>query len=249
MQATEDLGFGGFFLGSFEIEKFVYEKAKEGRWLDLVDLLHTAASNPVIGSISGKMLERYGHESCILGVELDDDDVREVFRPKGPGKEKGAEGHGLRQKEGPAEEGVEEGAEEGAEASEKEPGRSGKRDEAIGEVQEAFRSPKKHDCDSPRKPINLAEKVQTYVTPKASNRNSYDALVCPGDSWNYVVQFTRNQSMGFLQKGLGSFWNALLGAGRGCESSLQFHWRGLTTMVGSRGPLKRRLRQRTGRRS
>jgi hypothetical protein len=207
MQATEDLKFGAFFLGSFEIQKLVYERAEEGKWLDLVDLLHTAAKNPLVGSISGSMLEAYGHESCLQGVKLDDD-VREVFRKKRgrPRKEKGAEekeaeGRGLRQ--------AEEGAEE---ASEKELGRSGERDEAIREIQETFKKKKKRVEYDPKKPINLAAK-DTYVMSKAPNETSWDGLVSSGDGWTYAVQFTRNPNHGLIADAIEKLSKLVKGSG------------------------------------
>ncbi|GAQ92402.1 hypothetical protein KFL_010070020 [Klebsormidium nitens] len=148
IEATKDLEFDGFRLGSPRIGDLVFQKAKEGRWQDLVDLLHAAASNPRVGEISGSSLEAYGHVRCVLGVDLDDDDIKEVFRKRvgRPRKQEGAK----------------EGAREGGEVSENDPGQSGEREEAVEEIKEAFRSCKDFVSDSKEEGINPADLKHTY---------------------------------------------------------------------------------------
>ncbi|GAQ86781.1 hypothetical protein KFL_003110020 [Klebsormidium nitens] len=188
IEATQDLEFDGFRLGSPRIGDLVFQRAKEGRWQDLVDLLHAAASNPRVGEMSGSSLEAYGHVRCVLGADLDDDDIKEVFRKR----------RGRPRKQ----EGAKEGRREGGDVSESDPGQSGKREEAVEEIKEAFRSCKDFVSDSKEEGINPANLKHTYVRPTTRDQESWDGLLCPGGNWIYAVQFTRNPGHGISAQGM-----------------------------------------------
>jgi hypothetical protein len=184
----KDLEFDGFRLGSPRIGDLVFQRAKEGQWQDLVDPLYAAASNPRVGEMSGSSLEAYGHVRCVLGADLDDDDIKEMFRKR----------RGRPRKQ----EGAKEGAREGGEVSENDPGQSGKREEAVEEIKEAFRSCKDLVSNSKEEGINPADLKHTYVRPTTRDQESWDGLLCPGGDWIYAVQFTRNPGHGISAQGV-----------------------------------------------
>jgi hypothetical protein len=169
----KDLEFDGFRLGSPRIGDLVFQRAKEGQWQDLVDPLYAAASNPRVGEMSGSSLEAYGHVRCVLGADLDDDDIKEMFRKR----------RGRPRKQ----EGAKEGAREGGEVSENDPGQSGKREEAVEEIKEAFRSCKDLVSDSKEEGINPADLKHTYVRPTTRDQEWWDGLLCLGGDWIYAV--------------------------------------------------------------
>ena len=80
VQATEDLGWVGYTLGSQRIKELVYQKAKLGRWRDLTEMLRAAAEEPTLGKMTGDLLEQYGHDMCQHGIALDPEDVKEVSK-------------------------------------------------------------------------------------------------------------------------------------------------------------------------
>ncbi|GAQ89924.1 hypothetical protein KFL_005780020 [Klebsormidium nitens] len=195
IEATKDLEFDGFRLGSPRIGDLVFQRAKDGRWQDLVDLLHAAASNSRVGEMSGSSLEAYGHVRCVLGVDLDDDDIKEVFRKR----------RGRPRKQ----EGTKEGAREGGEVSANDSGQSRKREEAVEEIKEAFWSCKDFVSDSKEEGMNLADLKHTYLRPTTRDQESWDGLLCPGGDWIYAVQFTRNPGHGISAQGISDLLNRI----------------------------------------
>jgi hypothetical protein len=162
VQATEDLEWVGYTLGSQRIKELVYQKAKLGRWRDLTEMLRAAAEEPTLGKMTGDLLEQYGHDMCQQGIALDPEDVKEVS--------KGTVGRPRTE----------------TEAEERQ------REQAIKEIRDAFGGSKEKKYDASSEGIDLAKLVRTYVKPLVKVQESWDSLVCSGDGWVNAVQFTRN---------------------------------------------------------
>jgi hypothetical protein len=168
VQVTEDLRRVGYVLGSQAIKALVFARAQQGRWRDLVDLLHAAASEKEVGKMSGDALESFGHAVCLQGIELSSDDIRQVFR-KAPGRP-------------PAQKAVKEPTPE--------------QRQVIMEIQNAFRGIKILVWDNPSKMSILAMLTESYVMPITRIQESWDSLICSGDDWVNAIQFTRNVNHG-----------------------------------------------------
>ncbi|GAQ88065.1 hypothetical protein KFL_003970120 [Klebsormidium nitens] len=183
IEATEDLEWVGYTLGSQKIKELVYQKAKLGRWRDLTTMLRAAAEEPTLGKLTGDLLEQNGHDMCQQGIALDPEDVKEVS--------KGAVGRPRMETE----------AEKEAEKEQ--------REQAIKEIQEAFGGSKEKKYDAPSKGIDLAKLERpTYVKPLVKTQESWDSLVCSGDGWSTQSSSRATSSIDVAQKGCGSWWSA-----------------------------------------
>lgn len=176
-QVTDDLNKKGFFLGSPIIKELVFARSQQGRWRDLVDLLHSGARRKESGRLSREALWSYGHAVLLGGVELSSSDIRQACR-QGPGT-----GDQLPNKAGHTR-------------------LSGEYRRGVTEIQNAFRGPKNLVWDSPSKMCSLPELSQSYVQPITTQNDSWDALICSGDGWVNAIRFTRHPSLGVRAGGV-----------------------------------------------
>ncbi|GAQ87179.1 hypothetical protein KFL_003360110 [Klebsormidium nitens] len=156
----------GYFLGSPDIKELVFAKSQAGQWQGLVEMLHAGAKETELGRMSGEALETYGHAVLLRGLDLDSEDVRQIFR-QGPEWRPRLTGE-----------------------------LTSAQMQTIAEIRESLRGPKTLVWDSPSKVYDLPELTQTYVQPITATNESWDSLICSGDATVNAVQFTRNTRHG-----------------------------------------------------